>query len=628
MLNNQNYIKNTFLFFLFLKKNITHTHTHTHTQNMSTENMLSTSTHLVSSESAKAPPPCMSNIIDKGKTIKKTTTTEAEEKKAKFPVDAAAVAEVYQWWTEKGRAPWMPENEKPIQILNRRNLRRIHLKQRAQNGIRSSPLSALNMDLALTIGSALPQSIPYFGETILIRAASANTRKVTATTAFRVMVVFWSPTYIAAKRKSVKVKNSSEGQLVQLLEQWFLRFYPNVLLTVAYVVPRWIKKTGSFGHFSNIPKQGSIGVSQSRQEQIDAATYQPVPFSQQDEAGTTTTTTTTTVLKYRTKFMETHPSVMSYGLWQLGLRVVFTKPHLILSTNADVARVISCTNSMDYGVLANPQIRDNIFYNIQPAAREPPLPAKEQEQQQKGPLAALIIQQTTATSQPKTQMDTHTTNREQWNKQCDVGLVRRTVPNLHHPRGQPRVLSWPGNYNKKNKGCVLDQAPFVLYNWRIPHPFLLFKPPENQAEIAAKQEHRGWFQRTMKRVVLFAKQLEKQNSSPKEKAILSLRESNKPDLRAKKKKKKKKKKKNLEGASSLLQERAPEKRHKKKKRKRSSSQKQVKKKSQSSYPPKKRHKPEATQKNKKKKNKKKKKFVVTDYIQEQVNDSGTVFNFL
>lgn len=348
-----------------------------------------------------------------------TPEPAAEPVPENFPADALAVVPVYRWWTGQGLPPWIPKNQ-PQQnewqeVLNYR-FRRHRNKRRKRNGdecdtpITNALLSFTN-DLRLVVHQALPRSIFYAGATIRIQTDNQLLRA--GHEPLRVAAVFWSPSKIVARNHSTNIRGSSENQLKNLLENSLLRQHQiNLDLSIVYVMPRWI------------PTRRTSSSQQS------------------------------------SKFLQTPAASLAWGVWQLGLRLCMLRPHVILTTSTDVARVIACTEGMRVQHIATETSKATLYR----------LPAPLQE--------------------PTSQNLDECVLRHR---------IERIVINLKDPAAPPRTLQHPPP--KPIRGL----CPHKLYHLRLPHPFLLTKPVHDEREQKHQQASRAWFLRTMERLVALAR---------------------------------------------------------------------------------------------------------------------------
>ena len=378
---------------------------------------------------------------------------------ALIPAEAAAVADVYTWWTGKGRAPWMigPQAQ-AIQVLNRHARRRDQKSKRAAlrkkkrgnpadptattsthgtlpSGMRrtttGNALYRLDSDLSLSI-AAVSKHIPFCGKTMEIQ--SQDGPPLDPKTAFRVVLLFWAPTKLVAAQRSLRIAGSSESTLIRMLDTHLRQQAFSTILTVVYLLPRW-------------------------ENNLDKAVVA--------QGGA----------RSKNKFMAAPPSVLAYGLWQLGLRLCLLKPHVIVSTNTNLARVVGCTGGLDVSCLCTPEGKKAVF-DMPVPAREPSVSEPCSLQPPTTAAAAVVGED------PEQKRD--------WEATCLKAPIQRTVLNLKKPSAPPVQLKHPGRGD-------------ALYHLRCPHPFLLTRKPRDQQEVANQVSDRGWFRRTIDRLVAIGK---------------------------------------------------------------------------------------------------------------------------
>lgn len=347
-----------------------------------------------------------------------------------IPADAAAVADVFCWWTGYGRAPWMLHNNRadtkkgePTAPKKRGRARAATTgKKKKSAGKRKrtrtgNALFRLDRDMYLALRDASKRfpMIPFAGKTIELRASQGS---VGETPHIRVVAVLWAPSFLAAKRQSISIRGSSEHGLVQLLDNFMQRQAVDVTLTVAYVLPRWVKA----------PQPVSSGLAHNK-----------VP----------------------SKFTRTPPAALAYGAWQLGMRICMLRPHMVLSTSADVARVVGCTGGLDVASLCTEQGKRAI-------SEMPVLPIPKGNDQE-----PLVV---------------------------ELPCILRPVQSLTDPQAPPRTLRFP----PKLRRGVPRTAP--IQHMRCPHPYQMTKPIKGPEDGPQRQAARQWFAIAMAKLARVAHQ--------------------------------------------------------------------------------------------------------------------------
>ena len=217
-----------------------------------------------------------------------------------IPFDAIAMARVYKTWTGSDRVPWMLQQQKnantPLCIA----------PSRACQG---NALYRLNKDIGKALLSALSpeqegQMIPFSGKTVNLKCGTTGAPQI------RLVVVFWSPSYWTATGQSIMEEDSSENNMVNLVRRFMKKHKVDVILSIAYVLPRWV------------------------QQQNDP----------EDEPRIKCTNSS---MSFPSKFVTTAPASLAYGLWQLGVVNCMLCPDVIMSTSGDVARMVGCTGGME-----------------------------------------------------------------------------------------------------------------------------------------------------------------------------------------------------------------------------------------------------------------------------------------
>lgn len=364
---------------------------------------------------------------------------------ALIPAEAAAIADVYTWWTGAGKAPWMIESRvQPLQLLNRHGERR-RLKSKGSKGKSKkknkvlpvsrrttvgNALYRLNSDLSLSL-SALGDCIPFCGKTVTIQGCDPH--PFDPSRALRLMVVFWSPSKLVATQKTLHILQSSEGKMMTLLEARLQKEAFPTVVTVTYLLPRW-----------------KSDLSARMRESLGSDVQKP-----------------------KNKYMATPPSNLAWGAWQLGIRVCLLRPHAVLSTSADLARILGCTGGLDVIGLCTPEGKRAIF-EMPPPAREPP-PSED--------ISTLSDQATT---------------------------VHRKVLNL----------------NKSSAPAVMLRHPErgeTFYHLRCPHPYILTRKPLTDQEVANQVSDRNWFNRLLDRLVRIGQNcIDTTTPRPKSRVVIRL----------------------------------------------------------------------------------------------------------
>jgi len=211
------------------------------------------------------------------------------------------MARVYCKWTGDHKAPWCEKTFSPKDGVS--------WKKNAKAKKRRATLAALNNDVCgalIKSGYTRREAIiPFCGDTHLLfahkRSRKRGRAELTSPAPLRIMVVFWAPGAIAAKRRSIHVENTSENAILHLLHHAFKvdktktkTNPPPILVDITYLIPRWKRADGGAGHFAS-----------------------------------------------------TIPQDLAYGIWRLGVHASLTAPDVILSTNVDVARTIEHSNGLN-----------------------------------------------------------------------------------------------------------------------------------------------------------------------------------------------------------------------------------------------------------------------------------------
>lgn len=233
---------------------------------------------------------------------------EAEGDGITIPFDARAMARVYKTWTGSDQVPWMPR-----QVPQTPKNATIPTTRSGQG----NALYRLNHDVGTALLSALTpeqegQMIPFSGKTVHLKCGGGGASQI------RLVVVFWSPSYWAATGQSILEQDSSENSMVNLIRRFMKKHRVDVILSIAYVLPRWIQQQ-----------------SESENDQ----------HSQKPQS--------TSSMAFPSKFVTTAPASLAYGLWQLGLLTCMLRPDVVISTSGDVARMVGCTGGMEVGSVCN-----------------------------------------------------------------------------------------------------------------------------------------------------------------------------------------------------------------------------------------------------------------------------------
>jgi len=216
------------------------------------------------------------------------------------PFDAIAMARVYKNWTGSDHVPWMPRqqhegaDDTPVPATSSRTSQ-------------GNALYRLNRDISTALLNALSpeqegQMIPFSGKTVNLKCGNASK--------IRLLVVFWSPSYWAATGQSILEEDSSENNMVNLIRRFMKKHNVDVILSIAYVLPRWIQ-------------------------------------TQNDPPRKKTVANSSNTMAFPSKFLTTAPGTLAYGLWQLGALTCMLSPDAVMSTSGDVARMVGCTGGME-----------------------------------------------------------------------------------------------------------------------------------------------------------------------------------------------------------------------------------------------------------------------------------------
>jgi hypothetical protein len=211
------------------------------------------------------------------------------------------MARVYCRWSGERRAPWYPEKDFSA-VQHKKN-------RKAKN--RRWGIDRLHTDTvhALRDRKGREDTIPFCGDWRLVkqhrRRHNSDREKASREDPLRLMVVFWSPGKVVAKRHSVDVENTAEHAILSLLKVVLKQHKTPTatIIDITYVLPRWKAQTDNQGP--------------------------------------------------QNRFASTPPADLAYGVWRLGLHALLTNPDVVLSTSIDVARVISHSSGLDPTVFAS-----------------------------------------------------------------------------------------------------------------------------------------------------------------------------------------------------------------------------------------------------------------------------------
>lgn len=358
--------------------------------------------------------------------------------------DAAAVAKVYRWWTGEGCAPWASpgEDERSSASQGTRERRAYHKRNAVRYKV--NPLTRFHIDVHFAIERAhllgrpptrrdeVVEFLPFcgkvnasvcgpnMGSSAPSLAAAAGRKRGRDRTqddqnaaqlgggAIRILLVFWAPSYLAAKQQSTSIPSTSEALAIAFLERFLSAYRVSARISVAYVLPR----------------------------------YASTPFAARQSAPSR-------LRAHRDRFAETPPPVLAYGTWQLGVNVAFLRPHVILPTCAASARVVGCTGGLDISCFASEETKAMV------AQQSPP--------RVYGSLAALSTDSPplVPTASPNGTPSPPDPNVE---LPPTIPTVRRTLQHLLSPSAPPRTLRHPDQRLTSRGGGT------HLYLLRVPHP--------------------------------------------------------------------------------------------------------------------------------------------------------------
>lgn len=359
----------------------------------------------------------------------------------KPPDEALTTAVVYQWWTGEPdplAAPWI-QADKENTSLTPADLSRHPMGSRSARG---NAIARLDADLCRAIQRGNPNCLPFCGKTEILGNHKNGTPPM------RLMLVFWAPSRLTALRQNLHISGTGEEEILDRLDRLLLSKNLGAVVTVAYLLPRWAPPPSAYDPTTC----GTTGrlISEFRRP--------PRTGVEAPGAGHSTRNGRISKLK------STHPSLLSYGVWQLGLRICLTRPQAIISTNADLARIVAHTAGLDPRHLCTESARQ-VVAGLPPPPREPVLePATIQVH----------------FNSDEVKIDPREPQRrglEQcaWNPKT---TIQRRVIDLNR-------------LPKQQKSITLKHTP--THHLRMPHPFLLTRQPRDAQDHAALRADTAWF---------------------------------------------------------------------------------------------------------------------------------------
>lgn len=355
--------------------------------------------------------------------------------------DALAVARVYRWWTGEGGAPWARAGaDEPA---GRGGAPRRSYRKRAAVRYKVNPLARFHADMHFAIARApllapapagpgeRVEFLPFCGRVGAARCGGVGAPAPPASgkrprtqdelnaaqvdgVRLRVLLVFWAPSYLAAKHQTTSIPSTAEAIAIRLLERFLNHYGVRAVVSVAYVLPR----------------------------------YARAPYEARQAAPAR-------ARAHRDRYAETPPAVLAYGAWQLGVAVTMVRPHVILTTCRASSRVVGCSGGLDLGCFASEATKAALAQQPVPGLYAPP-PAPEAA-------ASAAPRRAGATPRPKPLSEAD----------ADIELpaplpaVRRTLQNLVTPNAPPRTLRHPDPRLVSRGGAAR------LYLLRVPHPLQL-----------------------------------------------------------------------------------------------------------------------------------------------------------
>jgi len=236
---------------------------------------------------ARAPGNSVAHDIARTKAANDTAANAAINIDTHTDTDAELLlaAAVYQAWSNPRPAPWLSHDKggrnRSVPTVLLKGAASVHRFDRQLRGVMKGvpdlPCFA-GTEGTLTINGIAPKPRP-----------------------FRICLVFWQPGFITAREGRPDARSAELQLICRLQKEWSTRRraidhgrIPLIDISVAYVLPRWKRSLATT----------SVGVSRE------------------------------------SRLLRTDPRVLSYGRWQLGLRLCMLCPDVVMSTSGDVSRIV------------------------------------------------------------------------------------------------------------------------------------------------------------------------------------------------------------------------------------------------------------------------------------------------
>jgi len=335
-------------------------------------------------------------------------------------------------------APWIQNNRENLDVTAA-DLSRHQMGSRSACG---NAMARLDADLRRATQRGNPNSLPFCGTTEIVGNHKNGTPPM------RLMLVFWTPSRLAALRQSLHIPATGEAEVLDRLDRLLLSKNLGAVVTVAYLLPRWAPPPSAYD-------PATCGTTGRLISEFRRPPRTGVEAPGGGGAGKNGRVS---------KLQSTHPAVLSYGVWQLGLRICLTRPQAIISTNADLARIIAHTAGLDPRHLCTESARQ-VVAGLRPPPREPVLePAAIQVHFNSGEI----------TVDPR-EPQRRALEQCAWNP---ASTIQRPVIDLNRLPKQQKLIH-------------LKHTP--THHIRMPHPFLLSRQPRDAQDHATQRADTAWF---------------------------------------------------------------------------------------------------------------------------------------
>lgn len=396
-----------------------------------------------------------------------------------IPDEARAAATVYQWWTGNDEpAPWLSSLTSATTASN------LEFGARSTRG---NGLDRLDDDLCGAIRTAVPRALPYCGAPVNVGDLRSNLAPL------RIMVVFWSPSKLVAARKTVGIKSSSEAMLLSFLDHLFCNKKLRAVVRIAYLLPRWVPPSphGVAASYSSSSAAWGMGESRTGVSAPGGGGYGR---------------------NHSSKMMLTHPALLGYGVWQLGLRICLNRPHAVVTTNADLARIVSYTGGLDPRHVCSEAAKKTLMA-LAPPPEEPAAPDTDMSGCPVDPKVAQFqvlqvceVPRECAIKRRIIDLDQLATVKNR----RPIGVVGATNVKLEaksaamtatskRPTERPPVKKITLQHPSKSGPGTNDRSAVAetLHHFRCPHPYRLTRKTGSAQDFVTQQKDEQWLYNTV-----------------------------------------------------------------------------------------------------------------------------------